>query len=114
MKKDETYNNFITLLKDIKEKFPCIVSNEVFDREHSIEVQLPFLQHIFSPKTQSAIDFVKGLKKIGRKIRIVPIMVGNCDFRLISDLISTYWENSSFVMPSLKFWSLAKKHTSIV
>lgn len=88
------------LIKDIRENFPCVISNEVFDREHSIEVQLPFLQHIFCPKTQSAIDFVKGLKKIGRKIRIIPILVGNCNYRLISDLISTYWENSSFVISS--------------
>lgn len=86
------------LIKDITERFPCMISNEVFDREHSVEVQLPFLQHLFSPKTQSAIDFVKGLKKIGRKIRIIPILVGKCSYRLISDLISTYWENSSFVI----------------
>ena len=88
------------LIKDIVGRFPSIISNEIFDNEHSIEVQLPFLQHIFTPKTQSAIDFVKGLKYIGRKIKIVPILVGNCDYRLISDLISTYWENSSFVISS--------------
>lgn len=88
------------LLKDIAERFPCLVSNEVFDQEHSIEVQLPFLQNIIYPQIQSAMDFVKGLKKFGRKIRIVPILVGKCDYRLISDLISTYWENSSFVISS--------------
>ena len=88
------------LIKDITDKFPCHISNEVFDKEHSIEVQLPFLQNIFYPQVQSAMDFVKGLKKIGKKIRIVPILVGKCDYRLISDLISTYWENSSFVISS--------------
>lgn len=88
------------IIKDIRENFPSIISNELFDREHSIEVQLPFIQHLFCPKTQSAIDFVKGLKKIGRRIKIVPILVGNCDYRLISDLISTYWENSSFIISS--------------
>lgn len=88
------------LIKDIKNRFPCIISNELFDNEHSIEVQLPFLQHLFSPKNQSAIDFVKGLKKIGRRIKIIPILVGNCDYRLISDLISAYWENSSFIISS--------------
>ena len=88
------------LIKDIAEKFPCLISNEVFDREHSIEVQLPFIQNLFCPQVQSAIDFVKGLKKIGRKLRIVPVLVGDCDYRLISDLISTYWENSSFVISS--------------
>lgn len=88
------------LIREIRETFPSIISNEIFDNEHSIEVQLPFIQNLFSPQIQSAMDFVKGLKKIGRKIRIIPILVGNCDYRLISDLISTYWENSSFVISS--------------
>lgn len=88
------------LIKNIAEKFPCIISNEFFDREHSVEVQLPFIQHVFYPKMQSALDFVKGLKNIRKKIRIIPILVGNCDYRLISDIISTYWENSSFVISS--------------
>lgn len=88
------------LIKNIKERFPSIITNEVFEREHSIEVQLPFLQHVFYPKTQSAIEFVKGLKNIGKKFKIIPILVGKCDYRLISDLISTYWENSSFVISS--------------
>ncbi len=89
-----------SLIKNITEKFPCIVTNEVFEQEHAIEVQLPFIQNLFLPQVQSAMDFVKGLKKIGRKLRIVPILVGNCDYRLISDLISAYWENSSFVISS--------------
>lgn len=88
------------LIKEIAEKFPCIISNEIFEKEHSIEVQLPFLQNLFYPQRQSAVDFVKNLKKLGRKIRIVPILTGNCDYRLISDLISTYWETSSFVISS--------------
>ena len=88
------------LIREIAEKFPCIIENEYFDNEHSIEVQLPFLQSIISPTISSAIDFVKGLKKLGRKIRIIPVLVGKCDYRLISDLISTYWENSSFVISS--------------
>ena len=67
------------LIADIRQKFPCVISNEVFDNEHSIEVQLPFIQNLFCPQIQSAIDFVKGLKKIGKKIKIVPVLVGNCD-----------------------------------
>ena len=85
------------MIKDIAERFPCLISNEVFDNEHSIEVQLPFLQTLFNPQIQSALDFVK---KLGKKIRIIPVLVGNCDYRLISDLISAYWENSSFVISS--------------
>lgn len=88
------------LIKEIAEKFPCTVDNEIFEKEHAIEVQLPFIQNLFYPQRQSAADFVKNLKKIGRKIRIIPVLTGNCDHRLITDLISTYWENSSFVISS--------------
>ena len=89
-----------TLIKDIAENFPCLISNEPFENEHSIEVQLPFIQHLFCPQVQSAIDFVKGLKKFGKKIKIIPILTGNCDYRLVSDIISKYWENSSFIISS--------------
>lgn len=88
------------LISEIAEKFPSIVADEVFENEHSIEVQLPFIQNMFLPHKQSAVDFVKNLKKIGKKIKIVPVLVGNCDYRLISDLISTYWEDSSFIISS--------------
>lgn len=86
------------LIKELTETFPCIVANEIFDNEHSIEVQLPFIQNLFCPHIQNAMDFVKGLKK--RKFKIVPILVGDCDYRLISDIISANWENSSFVISS--------------
>ena len=88
------------LIKEIAQKFPCTIDNEPFKEEHSIEVQLPFLQNLFYPRRQSAADFVKNLKKIGKKIKIIPVLTGNCDYRLISDLIATYWENSSFVISS--------------
>ena len=88
------------LIEEISEKFPCLIANEIFDNEHSIEVQLPFIQNLFLPQRQSAVDFVKNIKKLGKKIRIIPILTGKCDHRLISDLISAYWENSSFVISS--------------
>ena len=87
-------------IKEISEKFPCLISNEVFDNEHSVEVQLPFIQNLNAPQITSAKDFVKEFKKIGHKIRIIPVLIGKCDYRLISDLISTYWEDSSFVISS--------------
>ncbi|MCQ2738779.1 MAG: AmmeMemoRadiSam system protein B [bacterium] len=87
-------------IKEIAEKFPCVISDEIFDKEHSIEVQLPFIQHLFCGQITNALDFVKGLTHLGRKIRIIPILVGNCDYRLISDIISTYWEDSSFIISS--------------
>lgn len=86
------------LINELAEKFPCIIANEIFDNEHSIEVQLPFIQNLFCPHIQNAMDFVKGFKK--RKFKIVPILVGNCDYRLVSDIISANWEDSSFVISS--------------
>ena len=89
------------LIKEIAEKFPCIISNIPFESEHSIEVQLPFLQNITSTGfPQNAVDFVKNIRQFGKKFRIVPILVGKCDYRLIADIIAEYWENSSFVITS--------------
>lgn len=88
------------LIKQLAEKYPCVVSNVPFDKEHSIEVQLPFLQNIFFPQKQNAMEFVKNLKQLGKKLRIVPILVGKCDYRLIADIIAEYWETSSFVISS--------------
>lgn len=87
-------------IKEISEKFPCLISDEVFENEHSIEVLLPFIQNLNTPQIMSAKDFVKQIKKIGHKIRIIPVLVGECDYRLISDLISAYWEDSSFIISS--------------
>ena len=88
------------IINEISSKFPSIIANEVFEKEHSIEVQLPFIQNLFMPHRQSAGDFVKNLKIFGKKIKIIPILVGNCDYKLISDLISSYWESSSFIISS--------------
>ena len=52
------------LIAEIAEKFPSIVADEVFENEHSIEVQLPFIQNLFMPHKQNAVDFVKNLKKL--------------------------------------------------
>lgn len=88
------------LIKEIAEKYPAIITNDFFDGEHSAEVQFPFLQNIFFPQKQSAVEFMKNLKKLGKKLRIIPILTGRCDYRLISDIISEYWENSAFVISS--------------
>ena len=90
---------FMTIFAAIK-MFGCEYCDDAFSEEHAIEVQLPFIQNLNSPQITSAKDFVKEFKKIGHKIKIIPILVGNCDYRLISDLIATYWEDSSFVISS--------------
>ena len=88
------------LIKEIASKYPAIVSNVPFEKEHAVEVQLPFLQNILFPQKQNAMDFVKNLKKIGHKIRLVPILRSRCDYKLIADIMTEYWENSSFIISS--------------
>ncbi|MBR6127710.1 AmmeMemoRadiSam system protein B, partial [bacterium] len=88
------------IIKEIAEKYPSIITNDFFENEHAIEVQLPFLQNIFFPQKQSAVEFMKNLKKLGKKLRIVPILTGRCDYRMISDIISDYYETSSFIISS--------------
>ncbi len=88
------------LIKELAEKYPCIVSDAPFENEHAIEVQLPILQNTFFPHKQSAAEFVKNIVRIGKKLKIVPILVGKCDYRMIADIIAEYWENSSFVISS--------------
>lgn len=88
------------LIEEISRNFPSIIANEIFENEHSIEVQLPLIQNFFFPHLQSASDFVKNLKNIGKKIKIIPILTGNCDYKIISNIISQYWENSSFIISS--------------
>ena len=88
------------LIKEINENFPSVISDDFFVNEHSIEVELPFLQNLFLPQCQNAVDFIKNINKFGNKFKIVPILTGKCDYRLIADIIEKYWENSSFVISS--------------
>ena len=88
------------LIKEIVDKYPCTIDDEPFNGEHAIEVELPFLQNIFYPQRQNAADFVKNLKKLGRRLKIVPMLIGKCDYRLVADIIAEYWENSAFVISS--------------
>lgn len=60
------------------------INNKVFDKEHSIEVQLPFIKYFF------------------KDAKIVPILYGCDDYKNISDIIAKYWDNNknSFVISS--------------
>ena len=92
------------LIKEIHEKFPSIISDIPFEHEHAVEVQIPFLQNILHPASShnpiDAGEFVKRIKNQRKKIKIIPIITGRCDYRLIADIIAEYWENSSFVISS--------------
>ena len=86
------------LIKEIATKFPSIIANEPFEKEHAIEVQLPFLQHLFINNKNSSNAFMNTLHSFTKKIKIIPVLVGKCDYRVIAKLIAEYWENSSFII----------------
>ena len=87
------------IVKEIYKDFPSIISNDAFINEHSIEVQLPFIQHLFLQKAQNAVEFIKNINK-RTSIKIIPILIGKCDYRLISDIIAKYWDCASFIISS--------------
>jgi len=77
----EVDKQFVELL--ISESAGMIVENPMsLNSEHSIEVQLPFLQFIYNNNDSS--------KERRKKFRFVPISVShNCDFRKLADIIKS-------------------------
>ena len=61
---------------------------------------LPLLYNKFYPQKQKATEFIKKISNFGKKIKIIPILVGNCDYKIISNIIEQYWDNSSFIISS--------------
>ena len=58
---------------------PCVVlSDPAHHGEHSIEVQLPFLQRV-----------------LGSEVEIVPVVVGRVDAHRVADLIDALWQDQS-------------------
>jgi AmmeMemoRadiSam system protein B len=58
---------------------PCVVvSAAAHDGEHSIEVQLPFLQRV-----------------LGSQVELVPVVVGQVDTCRVADLIDALWPDES-------------------
>ena len=84
-----------TIIQEIKDNFGCYINNTPFDEEHSIEVQLPFIQY-YSGNTKiiNATTLMKGFKKV----KIVPLLTGNCKPELIANIIAKYWNKASFVI----------------
>ncbi len=79
------YQN-LTITNDIKNKLNLEYINDAFEKEHSIEVQLPILKYLNKDN-----DF-----------KIVPILTSYDSFDLINQIIKEYWEdeNNSFIISS--------------
>lgn len=60
------------------------INDEAFHNEHSIEVQLPFIKYFFP------------------NAKIIPVLYGCEDYKLIAEVIKKYWndKNNSFVISS--------------
>lgn len=72
------------LSKKLIEQFKYETCNSAFEKEHSIEVQLPFIQ-TFLPQA-----------------KIIPVLYGCQDYKIISELIKYLWQNeeNAFVISS--------------
>ncbi len=80
---------------EIKENFGCYINNIPFDEEHSIEVQIPFIQYYTNnTKIINAANLLKGL----HKIKIIPILTGKCRPEIITSLIEKFWDRACFVI----------------
>ncbi len=86
-----------SFVQEIQDSFGCYVNNTPFDEEHSIEVQLPFIQYFTNnTKIINATSLLKGL----HKIKIIPVLIGKCSVEDITALIEKFWTRACFVISS--------------
>ena len=64
---------------ELEEKFEAKIFDEAFAEEHSVEIEIPAIQHIF-----------------GDEVNIIPVLVGKVSPQKITDIISEYYENKEF------------------
>lgn len=62
---------------ELEQNFNCKFFNQAFETEHAIEIQLPIIQTLY------------------KNAKIVPILVGNADFEVISQIINHYYKNET-------------------
>lgn len=84
-----------TYVEEILDNFGCYVSNVPFEEEHSIEVEIPFLQYFAgNTKIINAANLIKGFLKT----KIVPILTGKCNPELLANIIERFYNRASFVI----------------
>lgn len=72
------------LNQELIDKFNCEYMDIAFEKEHSIEVQVPFIQFNY------------------KSVKIIPILVGGASHHKITEIIKHFWKNSDngFVISS--------------
>lgn len=63
----------------LEEKFEAKIFDEAFAEEHSVEIEVPAIQHLFS-----------------EGVNIIPVLVGKVNPQKITDIISEYYDNKEF------------------
>lgn len=63
----------------LEEKFEAKIFDEAFAEEHSVEIEVPTIQHLFSDD-----------------VNIIPVLVGKVNPQKITDIISEYYDNKEF------------------
>ncbi len=61
--------------KEIANKIDAELNDRTFESEHSIDVQIPFLKNMLPDA------------------KIVPIIVGSCNFRTVLHIVESFWDN---------------------
>lgn len=63
---------------ELEKDFGAKFFDEVFAEEHSVEIEVPAIQHLFE------------------EVKIIPILVGKNSNQIITDIISEYYDNKDF------------------
>ncbi len=88
----DTPLGLVQVNKSITASIGCDVNDESFEKEHSIEVQLPFIQYFYN-KTQICAEHSEFCIQENSNVKIVPILYGCTDYNVIKDIISKYYDN---------------------
>lgn len=72
------------ICKELQEKFNAKFNDDAIAPEHSIEIEVPIIQSIFSD------------------VKIVPVLIGRSDFQIVIDILEEYYKNTEngFVISS--------------
>ena len=65
--------------KELEEKFGAKIFDEAYAEEHSVEIEVPAIQHLFNGE-----------------VNIIPVLVGKADPQKITDIIAEYYDNKEF------------------
>lgn len=65
--------------KVLEEKFGAKIFDEAFAEEHSVEIEVPAIQHLFNDK-----------------VNIIPVLVGRVEPQKITDIVSEYYDNKEY------------------